>query len=214
LRALGAKRKETFRLKRLRHIEEEIRNLGFEVIAGVDEAGRGPLAGPLVAGACILPPGFELRGVNDSKKLTSELRYSLYQDIILHPDIHFGIGIVEAIEIDTLNIHNATLVAMRRAYLQLDRAAQFILVDGCHTFDTDVPIEAVIDGDQKAQVISAASILAKVTRDHIMLGYHDLYPEYGFKNHKGYGTKEHLAAIDAHGLTPIHRKSFGRCKND
>lgn len=209
----SAKRKETYRLKRLRHIEEEVRSLGFEVIAGVDEAGRGPLAGPLVAAACILPEGYTLRGIDDSKKLTGQLRYTLYQDLILHPNIHFGIGIVEPSEIDALNIHNATLEAMKRACQRLAKKPQFLLVDGCHTFDSGIPTEAVVDGDQKAQVIAAASVIAKVTRDHIMMGYHDLYPEYGFKNHKGYGTKEHLDAIDAHGATPIHRMSFGRFKN-
>jgi ribonuclease HII len=208
----SAKRKETYRLKRLCSLEEEIRAQGFDVIAGVDEAGRGPLAGPLVAAACILPLGYQLRGIDDSKKLTGDQRYLLYQDLILHPEVYFGVGIVEPKEIDALNIHNATLEAMRRALTRLPKQAQFILVDGCHTFETSLPIEAVVDGDQKAQVIAAASILAKVTRDHIMIGYQELYPEYGFQNHKGYGTKEHTDALDKHGPTPIHRMSFGRLK--
>ncbi|MDN3505682.1 MAG: ribonuclease HII [Simkaniaceae bacterium] len=213
MRAQSAKRKETYRLKRLCSIEEEVRNQGFEVIAGVDEAGRGPLAGPLVASACILPEGYTLRGIDDSKKLNEKLRYTLYQDLILHPNIDFGIGIVEPSEIDELNIHNATLEAMKRACQRLTKTPQFLLIDGCHTFDSCMPSEAVVDGDQKAQSIAAASIIAKVTRDHIMMGYHDLYPEYGFKNHKGYGTKEHMDALDELGATPIHRMSFGRLKN-
>jgi len=211
--AARTKRKETFRLKRLCNIEDQIRGEGFEIIAGVDEAGRGPLAGPLVAAACILPEGYKLRRIDDSKKLTSELRYTLYQDLILHPEIHFGVGVVEAAEIDSLNIHNATLEAMRRAIFRLSKTPQFLLVDGCHVPDCEIPSESIVDGDQKAQVIAAASILAKVTRDHIMIGYHDLYPEYGFHDHKGYGTKQHQDAIDAHGPTPIHRMSFGKFVN-
>ncbi|NGX26773.1 MAG: Ribonuclease HII [Chlamydiae bacterium] len=212
--AIRTKRKETFRLKRLCNIEEQIRGQGFEIIAGVDEAGRGPLAGPLVAAACILPAGYKLRGIDDSKKLTGEQRYAFYQDLILHPEIHFGIGVIEAAEIDALNIHNATLEAMLRGIRRLCKRPQFLLIDGRHTPDSEIPMEAIVDGDRKAQAIAAASILAKVTRDHIMIGYHDLYPEYGFNEHKGYGTKQHLNAIDTHGPTPIHRMSFGKFKEE
>lgn len=208
------KRKETFRLKRLTHIEKDVREQGFETIAGVDEAGRGPLAGPLVAAACILPEGYTLRKIDDSKKLTEELRYHLYQDLVLHPSVDFGVGVVEAKEIDRLNIHHATLTAMQRAVGRLSKGPAFLLVDGIHAPDTAIPTACIVDGDQKAQAIAAASIIAKVTRDHIMIGYDALYPEYGFKDHKGYGTKKHLAAIDKYGATPIHRMSFGRLKHD
>ncbi|NGX38036.1 MAG: Ribonuclease HII [Chlamydiae bacterium] len=210
----GKKRAETFRLKRLCNIEQEVREQGFESIAGIDEAGRGPLAGPIVAAACILPDGYVLRGIDDSKKLTPELRYKLYQDLILHPDIDFGVGVVEAAEIDKLNIHNATLEAMLRAIRRLSIVPHFLLVDGCHTPECDIPSASVVDGDQKAQVIAAASVIAKVTRDHIMLGYDALYPAYGFKDHKGYGTLKHKEAIKKHGPLPIHRMSFGLLKGE
>ena len=180
------------------------------MIAGVDEAGRGPLAGPLVAAACILPPGFVLRQIDDCKKLKQELRYRLYQDIVMQPGIDFGIGVIEAPFIDRLNIHNATLEAMAQAIGRLKTKPAFILVDGKYVPPNDIPSLAIIDGDQKAQAIAAASILAKVTRDHIMIGYDALYPEYGFKEHKGYGTQKHLKALEEKGPSPIHRMSFGR----
>lgn len=210
----STKRKETFRLKRLCTIEEEVRAQGFETIAGIDEAGRGPLAGPLVAAACILPRGYKLCKVNDSKKLTAELRYKLYQELILHGEIYTGVGVVEPAEIDTFNIHRATLVAMARAVNQLKKQPTFLLVDGPHIPECGVPCEGIVDGDQKVQAIAAASIIAKVLRDHIMMGYNELYPEYGFDEHKGYGTKRHLAAIASHGILPIHRKSFSRFKEE
>lgn len=204
------KRAETYRLKRLLNIESQVRQQGFERIAGVDEAGRGPLAGPLVAAACILPEGYILRGIDDSKKLTHEERYGHYQELMVHPEIAIGIGVVEAYEIDKLNIHQATLEAFIRAIHKLENTPDFLLIDGCHGPSIDIPFECVVDGDQKAQAIAAASIIAKVTRDHIMIGYDALFPEYGFKEHKGYGTKKHRLAMDTNGLTPIHRKSFKR----
>lgn len=210
----NAKKAETFRLKRLCNIEEQIRAQGLEVIAGVDEAGRGPLAGPLVAAACILPPGYKLRGVNDSKKLTSDQRYALYQELLLHTEISLGVGVVEPTEIDRLNIHKATLEAMMRAIARLGKQPSFLLIDGKHIPPCEIPAEGIVDGDQKVQAIAAASIIAKVTRDHIMMGYHDLFPKYGFNEHKGYGTKRHLEAIAAYGPSPIHRMSFGRLKGE
>ena len=159
-----------------------------------------------------MPSGYTLRKIDDSKKLTEELRYKLYQDLVVHPDIHFGVGVVEAKEIDQLNIHNATMEAMLRAINRLSKGPAFLLIDGRHAPDTDIPSACIVDGDQKAQVIAAASIIAKVTRDHIMIGYDALYPEYGFKDHKGYGTEKHLKALDQDGPTPIHRMSFGRLK--
>lgn len=210
----SAKRKETYRLKRLCTIEEQVRAQGFDIIAGVDEAGRGPLAGPLVAAACILPHGYKLRGVNDSKKLTAQHRYELYQELILHPEIYSGVGVIEPAEIDSLNIHVATLEAMVRAVAQLKKKPSFLLIDGPHTPDSGIPSEGIIDGDQKVQAIAAASIIAKVLRDHIMMGYNEMYPEYGLSEHKGYATRKHLDAIALHGATPIHRMSFGFFKGE
>lgn len=208
------KRKETIRLKRLCSIENEVREKGFEIIAGVDEVGRGPLAGPVVAAACILPEGYVLRGINDSKKLTAEQRFALYQELISQMGLEYGVGVVEASEIDELNIHRASQEAMVRAVKQLRKTPQFLLVDGPHTPPIEIPSSGIVDGDAKVQVIAAASVIAKVTRDNIMIGYHELYPAYGFKDHKGYGTAKHLKALSEHGPTPIHRMSFKGAKDD
>lgn len=210
----GKKRAETLRLKRLSSIESAIHSTGFEKIAGVDEAGRGPLAGPVVAAACILPKGYVLRGINDSKKLTKELRYQLYRELILDQKISVGIGIVEPFEIDKLNIHFASLEAMVRAVLRLPLQPDFVLVDGKHLPESGIPSEALVDGDRKSQAIAAASILAKVTRDHIMMGYDVLYPEYGFGKHMGYGTQIHQEALKTYGPSPIHRMTFKGVKRD
>jgi ribonuclease HII len=204
----GKKRVETYRLKRLTTLEFEIQQQGFQRVAAVDEAGRGPLAGPVVAAACVLPESFILRGINDSKKLTSRKRYRFYQDLMLEEGVLMGVGVVEAIEIDQLNIHNATLEAMRRAVERLPEKPDFLLVDGKFVPPVDLPGEGVVHGDRRSQAIAAASILAKVTRDHIMIGYDTLYPGYGFVNHKGYGTKYHLSAILQYGPCPIHRMTF------
>ncbi len=208
------KRKETIRLKRLCTTEHEVREKGFEIIAGVDEVGRGPLAGPVVAAACILPEGYILRGINDSKKLTEEQRFSLYQELISQPGLEYGIGVVEAAEIDELNIHRASQEAMVRAVKRLRKTPQFLLVDGPHTPPIDIPSAGIVDGDAKVQAIAAASVIAKVTRDNIMIGYHGLYPGYGFKDHKGYGTAKHLKALSELGPSPIHRMTFRGGKND
>ena len=204
----GKKRAETYRLKRLASLESEIRQQGFQQVAGVDEAGRGPLAGPVVAAACVLPELYVLRGINDSKKLTDQKRYQLYQDLMSEKGILMGVGVVEATEIDQLNIHNATLEAMRRAVERLPETPDFLLVDGKFVPPGDLPGESVAEGDRKSQAIAAASILAKVTRDHIMTGYDALFPGYGFADHKGYGTKQHLSAIQHYGPCPIHRMTF------
>lgn len=206
---------ETKRIKRLHAIEDNIRiEKGFCNIAGIDEAGRGPLAGPIVAAACILPQSHLLHGINDSKKLDSDARYKLYQELIMHPDIYYAVGVVEPYEIDQLNIHQANFKAMLLALSRLSLKPDYILVDGRHCPPTDIPSEAIVDGDTLSYCIAAASIIAKVTRDQIMQGYDELYPQYGFKDHKGYGTAEHLQAIQLHGPCPIHRKSFGLLKAD
>ncbi|MCI0381561.1 MAG: ribonuclease HII [Chlamydiae bacterium] len=200
------------RLQRLCSIEDEIKKLGFGTIAGVDEAGRGPLAGPVVAAACILPDGLVVRGINDSKKLTFEQRYKLYQDLIIHAEICYGVGVVEAFEIDQINILQATFKAMLIAIARLAKKPDYLLFDGTQLPQTQIPCQGIIDGDLLCQSIAAASIIAKVTRDHIMLGYHDLFPNYGFNEHKGYGTSDHLRAIEVYGPCDIHRKSFGLLK--
>lgn len=207
-KTLTVKRKEVFRLKRLCSLEEEIHQQGFDLIAGMDEVGRGPLAGPLVAAACILPTGYRLEGINDSKKLDPNQLYHFYKVLVHHKGVAFGIGVVEPYEIDQMNIHHATLQGMARALVNLRIKPAFLLVDGKYVPPCEVPCEAIVKGDGQVQVIAAASILAKVTRDHMMFGYHTLYPEYGFDKHKGYGTKKHWEAIRLYGLTPIHRRSF------
>lgn len=205
-------RRETWRLKKLVAIEKQIHALGYKRIAGLDEVGRGPLAGPVVAAACILPDNFVLRGINDSKKLGFDQRLSFYEELLRHPEIQYGVGIVEAIEIDQLNILQASLHAMALAVSRLPSPPDFLLVDGNRLPPCEIPGEAVIDGDLHTQAIAAASIIAKVTRDQIMIGYHALYPQYGFDEHKGYGTSKHLEALRVHGPSPIHRKSFGTVK--
>ena len=216
-RKIGAKKGiETKRINRLLSMEEKIRSeKGIENIAGVDEAGRGPLAGPVVAAACMLPKGVALKGINDSKKLIFEKRYELYKELIQHPDICYAVGIIEPYEIDELNIHQASLKAMVAAVSRLSKKPDYLLVDGRARISVeDIPCEAIVDGDYLSYCIAAASIIAKVTRDHIMMGYHDLYPQYGFCDHKGYGTAQHLQALQVYGPCPIHRRSFGLLKGE
>jgi ribonuclease HII len=206
------KRRETLRIKSLVCIEQQISALGYEYVAGVDEVGRGPLAGPVVAVACILPTTFILRGIKDSKQLPFEKRLQFYEELLRHPEVHYGIGVVEAIEIDRLNILQASLKAMLQAVNRLPIRPDFLLIDGNQLPHFSCPAEGIVAGDRLCQVVAAASIIAKVTRDQIMLGYHALYPQYGFQEHKGYGTNTHLAALRQHGPCPIHRKSFGTVK--
>jgi ribonuclease HII len=188
--------------------EELLRSQGYRVIAGVDEAGRGPLAGPVVAAACVIPEGVVIDGVNDSKQLTPEKRLKVYQAIVSHPDIDIGIGIVEAAVIDQVNILQATLRAMAMAIVKLRQKPDYVLVDGNRIPEGEMKRVAVVDGDAKIYVIGAASIVAKVVRDEMMIRFHEQWPQYGFKKHKGYGTAEHLAALKEHGRCPIHRESF------
>ena len=199
---------EEERLKRLSIHEEEARVKGYSAIAGVDEAGRGPLAGPVVAAACILPEGLLVEGVDDSKKLTPRQRMELYKRLTEDPSIIFGVGVVDAILIDQINILQATFRAMIMAVAALSKKPDFILVDGSQVPDFAIPTKALVKGDSLSQSIAAASIIAKHTRDQMMLGYHSQWPHYGFDSHKGYGTKQHLLAIEMHGACPIHRLSF------
>ena len=187
--------------------EAEIRAQGFAAVCGIDEAGRGPLARPVVAAAVILPDGIELPGVNDSKKITEKKREVL-SDFVKEHALAWGIGEASEAEIDEINILQATFLAMRRAVDALQISADFALVDGNRISGLDIPSECVIGGDGKVLSIAAASILAKVTRDHYMREMAKQYPQYGFEKHKGYGTKAHYAAIEQYGICPLHRKTF------
>jgi ribonuclease HII len=187
--------------------ETELLRDGYRAIAGTDEAGRGPLAGPVVAAAVILHPGQTIPGVNDSKKLTERQREKLYP-IIMAEALAVGIGLCDHEEIDRLNILRASLEAMRRAVAALPVAADFLLVDGSFTVPLEIPQQAVIKGDSLSLSIAAASIIAKVTRDRLMVEFDLLYPGYGFAGHKGYPSASHRATIVCLGPCPIHRSSF------
>lgn len=189
----------------------EIENTHFEkgikLICGVDEAGRGPLAGPVCAAAVILPPNADIPGLNDSKKLTDKRRRELFP-IIKEQAIAYGIGLASHIEIDEINILQATYLAMERAIANLSVKPELALIDGNRAKDFGLPVETIVKGDSRSASIAAASILAKVTRDDLMLQAAENYPQYGFDIHKGYGTKAHYAALDEYGACPIHRMSF------
>lgn len=181
--------------------------LPFELVCGVDEAGRGPLAGPVCAAAVILPKGLVIPGLNDSKKLSDKRRRELFP-IIQHEAVSFGIAFASQEEIDEINILQATFLAMRRAMEQLNPQPEFALIDGNRETDFGVPCKTVIKGDSLSANIAAASVLAKVTRDNWMMEAAEKYPGYGFKIHKGYGTKAHYAALEKLGPCPIHRRTF------
>lgn len=187
--------------------ETEIRAKGFTAVCGIDEAGRGPLAGPVVAAAVILPEGIQLPGVNDSKKITEKKREVLF-DFVKENALAYGIGEASETEIDEINILQATFLAMRRAVEALQSPADYALVDGNRIQGLPIPAETVVGGDGTVLSIAAASILAKVTRDRYMREMAVQYPEYGFEKHKGYGTKAHYAAIEQYGICPLHRKTF------
>ena len=175
--------------------------------AGIDEAGRGPLAGPVVAAAVILPKHINLEGINDSKKLSSKKRADLFE-IIKEKSLSFGIGIIEPEEIDRINILMATLKAMETAVSNLDVSPDVLLIDGINTINLTVPQKTIKKGDSKCLSIACASIVAKVTRDKIMVEYDKIYTKYNFRRHKGYPTKEHLELIKQYGICEIHRKTF------
>ena len=188
-------------------LENELFDSGIGILCGVDEAGRGPLAGPVCAAACILPRGLEIDGLNDSKKLTEKRRDALY-DVITEKAVAYGIAFATVEEIEELNILGATYLAMNRAIGQLSVKPELALIDGNRNAGIEVPSQTVVKGDSKCADIAAASILAKVTRDRYMLELDKEYPMYGFGKHKGYGTKDHYAAIREHGMCPAHRPSF------
>lgn len=188
-------------------IEDSFYADGVNVICGVDEAGRGPLAGPVCAAAVILPPHLEIPGLTDSKKLTDKKRRELYP-IIKEQAIAYGIGMASEQEIDEINILQATFLAMQRALNQLNIKPDLALIDGNREKDFGVPVKTVVKGDSLSMNIAAASILAKVTRDDLMVKLAEEYPQYGFEIHKGYGTKAHYAALTVYGPSPIHRMTF------
>ncbi|MBQ8416812.1 MAG: ribonuclease HII [Clostridia bacterium] len=194
-------------------LEKELNEKGYRAVCGVDEAGRGPLCGPVFAAACILPAGFVLEGLNDSKKLTPKKRDKLF-DLICENAIAFSIASASVEEIDELNILEADLLAMRRAIDGLQIPADFALIDGNVDRDFQIPARAVIGGDAISPSIAAASILAKVARDCDCLRLDALYPQYGIAKHKGYGTKQHMDALRTYGPSPIHRKKFIRFLNN
>ena len=188
-------------------LENEIYAEGFTLICGVDEAGRGPLAGPVCAAAVILPRGLEIDGLNDSKKLTEKKREALY-DPIREQAIAYGIAFATVEEIEELNILNATFLAMNRAIEKLNPVPELALIDGNRSTGIRFPSRCVVKGDAKCADIAAASVLAKVTRDRYMLQMAEKYPGYHFEQHKGYGTKLHYDALREYGPSPIHRMSF------
>ncbi len=212
------KEKEFERLTKLKKIEEEFYQKGITSIAGIDEAGRGPLAGPVVVACVVMPKDSMIEGVNDSKKVSEKKREKLYEQIT-EEALGFGVGIISQEEIDRINILNATKEGLTAAIKEMEKDLQekqrgfekpeIILVDALTKIDTDhIPYKSIIKGDAKSYSIAAASIVAKVTRDRIMRAWDEVYPMYGFEKHKGYGTAAHIAAIKEYGLCPLHRRSF------
>jgi ribonuclease HII len=199
---------EQSRLSALMKYESEARTLGYSQIAGIDEAGRGPLAGPVVAAACILPASASFTGIDDSKRLTPVQREKLFKTLTQSAGVVFAVGSVSHEEIDRLNIYQATIQAMLQAVAALSVIPEYLLVDGMKLPHPKIPSQGIIKGDALSQSIAAASIIAKVTRDRMMLEYHAQWPQYGFDRHKGYGTPQHLQALDTYGPCPIHRMSY------
>ncbi len=202
------KEKEENRLIELKKIDKEFYDKGVKYIAGIDEAGRGPLAGPVVVASVILPQDSMIEGINDSKKISEAKREKLYE-IITNEAISYGVGIIYQEEIDEINILQATKKGLTEAIKQMSIKPNIIMVDALSGIDTlGIPYKSIIKGDAKCYSIAAASIVAKVTRDRIMREWDKVYPEYGFESHKGYGTAKHIAAIKQYGPCPIHRRSF------
>ncbi len=193
--------------KELYETEDALRERGLHLICGVDEAGRGPLAGPVAAAAVVLPPGLVIPGLNDSKKLSEKKREALYE-VITREAVGWSVGLASAAEIDDINILQATFLAMRRAVDGLGLIPEYLLVDGNQDPGIGLPTATIVGGDAKVACISAASILAKVTRDRLLREMDRTYPNYGFAKHKGYGTAAHYEALVRYGLTPEHRRSF------
>lgn len=202
------KEKEEIRLIELKKIEKDLYEKGFQKICGIDEAGRGPLAGPVVVAGVIMPSESMIEGVNDSKKVSEKRREKLYEQI-KEEAISYSVAIIDKDVIDEINILNATKKGVTEVVEGLKIKPDLILVDALTNIDTkQIPYDSIIKGDAKCYNIAAASILAKVTRDRIMRQWDEIYPQYGFLTHKGYGTAKHIAAIREYGLCPIHRRTF------
>ena len=198
-------KQEKSRIEQLKIYEKKYDHLGY--VCGIDEAGRGPLAGPVVAGAVILPKDSQILWLNDSKKLSAKKREELYE-VIMREAVAVGVGYASPARIDEINILQATYEAMREAIARLPVRPQILLNDAVTIPEIEVPQVPIIKGDAKSISIGAASIIAKVTRDRLMVEYHEYYPEYDFASNKGYGSREHIEAIQKYGPTPIHRKTF------
>jgi len=193
----------------LYHFEQQAHSRGFKQVTGIDEAGRGPLAGPVVAAAVILHPDHPIEGVNDSKKLSEKRREQLFE-LIIERAAAVGIGLADAETIDRINILQATRQAMLAAVHALPVSPDYLLIDGITTIASPIPQQTIKQGDSRSASVAAASIIAKVTRDRLMLDYDQRYPAYGFARHKGYGSALHLSALQKHGPCPIHRMTFAR----
>ncbi|SDC00755.1 MULTISPECIES: ribonuclease HII [unclassified Candidatus Frackibacter] len=204
-------KQEKEKFQRMQKFEKKLFAKGYELIGGVDEAGRGPLAGPVVASVVILPQDIFIPGLDDSKKLSESKREELF-DIIQDEAIDIGVGIVDSTRIDEINIRNATFQAMQEAIISLETKVDYLLVDGEEIPGLSTEQRKLIDGDARSISIAAASIIAKVTRDRMLVEYDKEYPEYGFTQHKGYGTVEHIAALNEHGPCEVHRYSFSKVK--
>ena len=202
------KEKEEQRLLELKKIDKQYYDMNMKYVCGIDEAGRGPLAGPVVVASVIMKPDSMIEGVNDSKKVSEKKREKLY-DLILEEAISYGVGIIGQDEIDDINILNATKKGLTVSLKELTQKPDLIIVDALTNIDTlGTPYESIIKGDAKCYSISAASIIAKVTRDRIMREWDKIYPQYGFAQHKGYGTSAHISSIKEYGPCPLHRKTF------
>ena len=210
-RVIQAELDEDLRLEQMLRYEKELYQTGFRAIAGIDEVGRGPLAGPVVAAAVILPPGCKIKGLNDSKKIPKKKHQEIYQ-AVLDKALAVGIGLIDNEIIDQVNIYEATKLAMKEALSKLSLKPDYLLIDAMK-LDIDIPQESIIKGDANSLSIAAASIVAKVTRDKLMADYDKEYPGYDFAQNAGYGTKSHLQGLERHGVTPIHRKTFEPVKS-
>ena len=210
-RAIQAELDEDLRLEQMLRYEKELYQAGYQTIAGIDEVGRGPLAGPVVAAAVILPPGCKINGLNDSKKIPKKKHQDIYQ-AVMDKALAVGIGLMNSEIIDQVNIYEATKLAMKEALSKLRLKSDYLLIDAMK-LDVDIPQESIIKGDANSLSIAAASLVAKVTRDKLMTDYDKEFPGYDFAQNAGYGTKSHLQGLERHGVTPIHRKTFEPVKS-
>lgn len=210
-RVIQAELDEDFRLEQVLRYEKELYQAGYQAIAGIDEVGRGPLAGPVVAAAVILPTGCKIKGLNDSKKIPKKKHQEIYQ-AVMDKALTVGIGLMDSEIIDQVNIYEATKLAMKEALSKLSLKPEYLLIDAMK-LDVEMPQESIIKGDANSLSIAAASIVAKVTRDKLMADYDKEYSGYDFAKNAGYGTKSHLQGLERNGVTPIHRKTFEPVKS-